>query len=243
MDFKLVIHYVGVNNPLIMLIHHIQYRTSCESAAFFCGTSSDNGTIYCWGSLSLSTVPKHIDVPVTSIAATQYGVCGVRANDSFIQCWGPMYAFTVPSIYAKSVTGDSFAICAILYDTTVRCWYDNHESGISTSLLPGSDYQKLKININYCGLFSNGSIYCSRFGWSPAGELFEDVFVAVNCGCGLTVGDRYLRCWGYNCPALNESLIAYITAPSASNYCLHYQNKTIMCTDTAPSNCSSMYSS
>ena len=173
---------------------------------------------------SLGTTLASIPAPVTAltnvttIAAGNGYTCAVL-TDKTVTCWGVNSSNQLgPNVPLNPTTNkpltesltpvpvglsnvDAIAAsldhtCALLADTTVKCWGDNSLTPVDIGL---KDVGAISAGGNDCAVLKNGSVYCWSFGQPPQPVELSAQAIAVVAGndhrCALLT-DTTVWCWG-----------------------------------------------
>ena len=230
--------------------------TGAESVSagqwYGCARLSD-GRVQCWGSNTEgqlgngNTTQQLTPVAASGITtataiATGYGTTCALLSDSTVKCWGyNLYGqtgngnTTTPQLTPAAVSGISTATaitagyyhtCALLSNSTVKCWGNNTEgqlgdgtsynsstpvvvSGISTATdITAGDYHT-------CARLSDSTVKCwgkndegqTGNGNTTTPQLTPVVVTGISTATNITAGDKYacarlsdstVKCWGWN---------------------------------------------
>jgi alpha-tubulin suppressor-like RCC1 family protein len=200
-----------------------------------------DGTVWCWG--GDRTIPERLP-GLRDVAEIQLGALHAcaRGRDGSVRCWGRNSdgqlgdGTTRPRPRPTRVAGlglhravqlalGTSHSCALLDDTTVRCWGSNEGGQLGDSTVVGrtratpipefsSVVELAASGSATCARLHNGTVRC--WGWNPEGQLGDGtqvnhgipkavyglggvrgIALGSSYGCAL-LGDRTVRCWGDN---------------------------------------------
>jgi hypothetical protein len=124
---------------------------------FTCGIRKADATVVCWGNTSQTLTTQVKDKKFLSIDAAPDYVCGVtEAHEGM--CWTNS-TYKPPALgEVTQIAAGKYSGCALLADSTVRCWY-----GGSTDLI-GMDHAPFEFvavgGTGRCAIPKSGSVYC-----------------------------------------------------------------------------------
>ena len=175
-----------------------------------------------------ATTPASIPAPITGLSnvtavATSGRYACARLTDATVKCWGANDRGQLgPNVPLDPSTGKPFReslipvavglsnvaalaagfdyTCALLTDSTVKCWGVNSPTPVDVGL---TDVDTIAVGGQDCAIFKNGTVSCSLGGglFSPTRELVELTGQAITLAAGYDhacarLTDGTVKCWG-----------------------------------------------